>query len=273
MKIKIKVCISILLLLMIGYNIYNNSKINVLKEDIVIEDIPKSFENFTILQISDLHGKRFGKNQKRLIQKINNLDYDIIAMTGDMQDSKNNDDKPLNELLDGIKNKDYLFYVSGNHGPKYSNELKDKGCISLDKPYEIKRGNDSIWMYDFYSDTKLKPEGKEIDDRYTKIAITHYPWNETFYDNAKDQVGSYDLVIAGHYHGGQYRIPFYGAIFIPEVNTGDCYFPKQDDVSGLNIYGNYKQYISAGLGASGSKIRRFRLFNTPEINLIRLVKN
>ncbi len=254
------------------YNVYDNNRVVLVKEEISIKDLPESFEGFTILQLSDLHEKRFGENQKDLINMINNLNYDMIAITGDMYSINSKDDKPFLELLDGIKNKEYMFYVSGNHGPKFSDKLEARGCIDLYKPYEIKRDGDSMLVYDFYDGKKFSDDVKNYDSDVV-IGVTHYPWNESFYLNAESNIGSYDLVLAGHYHGGQVRIPFYGALFVPNLNDAG-FFPNQYDVSGLQDYGSYKQYISRGLGASsGSDLTRFRLFNSPEINLIKLVRD
>ena len=255
------------------YNVYDNNRIVLVKEEVEIKNLPTSFNNFKILQLADLHGKMFGENQKNLIDKINNIDYDVIAITGDMIDNDSDDYRPLIELLEGIENKEYIFYVPGNHGPEFFDKLCDLGCIPLDKPYEIKRGNDKVVVFDFYDNLEFRDNINEYES-YTTIGITHYPWNNSFYDNAREHVGKYDLVIAGHYHGGQIRIPFYGALFIPNINDAE-FFPKQSDVSGYNVYGDYNQYVSRGLGAGklGSTNLKFRLFNTPEINLITLVKN
>ncbi len=240
-----------------------------MKETIYIENLPKEFENFTILQLSDLHEKVFGKSQSYLTKIINKLDYDVIAMTGDMQTVGSYNDEPLIQLLDGIKNKDYVFYVAGNHGPEYSKKIEEKGCILLDKPYKLTKGQSSMYFYTFYEDDGFGDDIKYVDKPSTNIAINHYPFHENFYATANKTIGDYDLVIAGHYHGGQYRIPFYGALFVPDIN-GNGFLPNQEDVSGLNTYGKYQQYISKGLGASGSRFMKFRLFNTPEINLITL---
>ena len=79
------------------------------------------------------------------------------------------------------------------------------------------------------------------------------------------------MVLAGHYHAGQWRIPFYGALFVPDAFSGLYLFPNQDEVKGLITWGDTNQYVSAGLGASSScKFLQFRLFNTPEINLLTL---
>lgn len=78
-------------------------------------------------------------------------------------------------------------------------------------------------------------------------------------------------MLAGHYHGGQWRIPFYGAIFVPDAFSDVYLFPNQNEVKGLVTWGDTNQYVSAGLGANNRfKLWEFRLFNTPEINLLTL---
>ena len=258
----------------VSYNVYDNNRIALVKEKIEIDNLPNSFNNFKILQLTDLHSKMFGENQEILIDKVNSLEYDAIAITGDMIDNDSDDYEPFIKLLQGIENKDYIFYIEGNHGPKFSQKLRDLGCIPLDKPYEIIRDNDKIVFFDFFNGKEFKDYIKKYSN-YTTIGITHYPWDDSFYNNgAKDEIGKYDLVIAGHYHGGQIRIPLIGALYIPNINKAE-FFPKESNVSGYNVYGDYKQYISRGLGASklGFTNFKFRLFNTPEINLITLVKN
>lgn len=270
-KFMILILIFIVIFGIFIYNVYDNNRVIVVEEEVKIKDLPKAFENFTILQMSDLHEKEFGDNQKDLLTIINSIDYDMIAITGDMYSSNSKNDKPFLDLLEGINNKEYMFYVSGNHGPKISKKLLDRGCIPLDKPYEIDKDGYKMVVYDFYDGKEFKDEIKAYDSDVA-IGVTHYPWDEHFYSNAKTTIGYYDLVLAGHYHGGQLRIPFYGALFVPNLNSSG-FFPKQQEVSGLQEYGNYKQYISRGLGASsGSSYSRFRFFNTPEINVINLVK-
>lgn len=79
------------------------------------------------------------------------------------------------------------------------------------------------------------------------------------------------MVLAGHYHGGQWRIPFYGAVFVPDAFSDVYLFPNQDEVKGLVTWGNTNEYVSAGLGANNRfKFLEFRLFNSPEINLLTL---
>jgi uncharacterized protein len=94
------------------YNVYDNQRFIVVQQEIAIDRRPKSFDGFKILQISDLHGRYFGENQANLINTINNLDYDMVAFTGDMNASTAKDDSLSNsqailDLLDGIEKKAY----------------------------------------------------------------------------------------------------------------------------------------------------------------------
>ena len=110
-------CIIILIVFVIVYNIELSKTIVVIKQDVVIENLPNEFEGFTILQISDLHSSTFGENQEVLINLINNENYDIIAFTGDMMQKDDDNYKAFLDLLNGINKSDSSFYLAGNNGP------------------------------------------------------------------------------------------------------------------------------------------------------------
>lgn len=273
------ICISLLMIIL--YNVYDNNRIKVVEETIEITDLSSDFEGLKILQISDLHGRTFGENQERLIKLINSIDYDIIAITGDMVNKHTEDIEPFIKILDGIENKEYIFFVDGNVDNPSLNEvtneiteegqfLINKGCKILDRPYEIKKGETSLWISrfinkdQFYDLTGISEE----NDNSIKIVLTHYPRHAYHFEEGTN-IPDYDLVLAGHYHAGQWRIPFYGALFVPDAFSGFYLFPNQNEVKGLITWGDTNQYVSAGLGASSNyKFLEFRLFNSPEINLL-----
>lgn len=108
-----------------------------------------------------------------------------------------------------------------------------------------------------------------------KIRVNHYPIQANMTQEDWSALGyiDYALSLAGHYHGGQLRLPFIGALYIPSPTSGirNGYFPAQEEVKGLHQIQDMQQYISAGLGSSASiPFLDFRLFNTPEINVITL---
>ena len=95
--------------------------------------------------------------------------------------------------------------------------------------------------------------------------LTHEP---DISDEIVSKDNTINLILAGHSHGGQWRIPFYGAVFISNV-YGSRWFPSQESVSGLTIWSGYQQYVSRGLGASGrSGWIKQRWFNPPEVNVL-----
>ncbi|TKI90362.1 metallophosphoesterase, partial [Bacillus cereus] len=92
---------------------------------------------YKILQISDLHNKKFGDNQDVLIQKIKSIDPDIIAITGDLIDSKSYDAEVSMQLIREMVKKYPVYFVTGNHeqwSGKYNSlekELKKYGVNIL----------------------------------------------------------------------------------------------------------------------------------------------
>jgi predicted MPP superfamily phosphohydrolase len=126
-------------------------------------------------------------------------------------------------------------------------------------------------------DNAIADYEKINDNGEVKLVLNHYPFPTNLTDTqiTAQQHLDYDLILAGHYHGGQIRLPIIGALYIPsyttENNNGGL-FPDQNDVKGMTYFGTTPQYISAGLGSSNViPLLNFRLFNTPEINLITLV--
>jgi uncharacterized protein len=184
--------------------------------------------------------------------------------------------------------------------------LKAHGVLLVNQPIKIERGENHIWfvprfsfslnqqlqklsktrmtnshdpqVISYYSkilefQSSLSNLVKNIPDEDVIIGLTHIPLTKKSLDLLKD-FPPYDLILAAHYHGGQIRLPFIGAIYVPDKNskTGG-FFPDNRLVSGLYIGKSTQQFISRGLGSSDKiPFLNFRLFNTPEINVITLIK-
>lgn len=257
-----------------------------------------------------------------MLSAINQLDYDCILFTGDMNKYEESDllsSQAIFDLINGIEKKEMAFWVDGNTGPfaidmingsctgnltKIGKEIEESGVNVLLSPVEITREGESIWLVPELNQTDIQMNylemtedmfestedyqnvilyGQELqkwyeqlsDNGQVKIRVNHYPIQANMTQADWDGLGylDYDLSIAGHYHGGQFRLPFFGALYIPSPTSGiaNGYFPKQNEVKGLNQIIDMQQYISAGLGSSASiSFLDVRLFNTPEINLITL---
>jgi len=121
-----------------------------------INENPTSFKGFKILQLSDLHNKSFGNNNNRLVKKIIGENPDIIVMTGDMVNAKDNDFEVFINLAEQISKSFDVYYIVGNHEQDLN---EDKRKILMDKLSEIgirvldnekvtiSRGAESINLY------------------------------------------------------------------------------------------------------------------------------
>ena len=116
----------------------------------------------------------------------------------------------------------------------------------------------------------------EMQPDDVQIALTHHPLTSETIKTLQQWAGSdrndffrgVSLVLAGHYCGGQMRLPLLGAIRAPESLSG--WFPKDSEIVGLSTVQGVTQYISPGLGASAIYPIRFRMFNTPTVTVLTL---
>ena len=116
----------------------------------------------------------------------------------------------------------------------------------------------------------------EMQPDDVQIALTHHPLTSETIKTLQQWAGSdrndffrgVSLVLAGHYCGGQMRLPLLGAIRAPESLSG--WFPKDSEIVGLSTVQGVTQYISPGLGASAIYPIRFRMFNTPAVTVLTL---
>ncbi|GAQ24937.1 phosphoesterase [Tepidanaerobacter syntrophicus] len=259
---------------------------------IVSPKIPKEFEGFRIVQLSDLHSKEFGKNNELLIQKIKAQNPDIIVATGDMLSSGDDRGEVFYDLArELVKNYD-VYYIKGNHEQitefkaqevgsewfkSYIDSLKELGVIVLEnEKVSLKKDDASINLYGLETSLLLyrgryssnyngeksidvpsieKKLGRCEREKYN-ILLTHNP----AYFQIYSQWGA-DLVLSGHVHGGIVRLPLLGGLLSPDAT----FFPKYD--AGEFELGDSKMIVSRGLGNSTLKLR---VFNRPEIITITL---
>lgn len=249
--------LAVIILCLIGNNLIQTTKYSVKCERLK--------EGVRIVQISDLHGKRFGKNNVKLIEKVIAQKPDIIAVTGDIIHCYNEKNKKAAlGIVSALKEIAPVFFVAGNHELRnkgyrfFRKDLMEAGAIVLDdcsidicglklvglKCSSLK--NDRI--------ASVTPEADGV-----KVLLAHMP---QFFEKYASY--GYDLVLCGHAHGGQWRIPFaHMGIYSP----GQGLFPKYTE--GVHKKGKTSMVISRGLGNSHFPLR---LFNRPELVVIDLVK-
>ena len=266
MKKRYYFCLLILAVILWGF--VENTLLFVTHITVTDEDLPAGFQGFRIAQVSDLHNTRFGKDNHRLLAKLKETQPDLIAITGDLVDSRRTDfDTALTFVREAAKIAP-CYYVTGNHEarlpeyPRLEQQLQEAGATVLrDQTKVLERNGDSIILagvqdpsftgYTAFSEALARL----ASDSFT-VLLSHRP---DFFDLYCRQ--GFDLVLSGHTHGGQFRIPFLGGLIAP----GQGFFPEHD--AGLFTEGETNLVISRGLGNS---LFPFRLLNPPEIVLLTL---
>ena len=131
--------------------------------------------------------------------------------------------------------------------------------------------------YEIQRIEKLKETKKQFKSTDIQVVLTHTPLSEDYVADMitwgdKEDVFSMryaSLILAGHYNGGQWRIPFVGAVYVPELG----WFPKDSLIQGLSYMGGIPQYISPGLGSDPHyEHQPGRIFNSPGITRIVLTR-
>lgn len=236
--------------------------------------LPDSFDGVKIVHFSDVHyGTGFTENRlKKLTNEINSLKPDIVVFTGDLIDQKyqttESDIKNIVKHLNKIEANLGKYAVIGNHdfyNEDFENIMYDSEFIILKNNYDTvyNRTNQPIVIYGLDNITYgvPKPEifnDKETNDIKYKIVLLHEP------DYTNEFVNNYDinLVLAGHSHNGQVKLPVVKPFYLP--NGSKEYY------NGYYKLNNTDLYVSNGVGNS---IYDFRLFTPPSINLYRLNTN
>jgi hypothetical protein len=252
--------------------LYNeNNKIGITKLEMNFKTLPADFDGYTILHISDLHNKEFGKNQKRLVSQIIAVDPDLIVITGDIIDSRDYNEEISLSLLTQIQSIAPIYFVTGNHEARshqfdsLAEQLKETTKVLRNESNHLKLNNSEILIIGVDDpafgneaiDQVLNRMTDEINNNFT-ILLSHRP--ELLNTYAK---GAIDLVFSGHAHGGQIRLPIFGGLVAPNQGL----LPKY--TNGVYTEGNTRMVISRGLGNS---IFKQRIFNRPELVVVTLIK-
>ncbi len=260
--------------LFIGWVGWTNITITTTNIEIENEKIPTEFDQFKIAHISDLHNHQWGK---KLIETIMNEEPDLIAITGDLVDSRKTDFDVALQFIEDASKIAPIYYVTGNHEARIEDysllkERLEKAGVNMmdDQSLLIEKGNSAIQLGgiqdpDFVERmtgggiqgeivrTKLD---EILDENYFNLVLSHRPEHFEQYVN----IGA-DLVLTGHAHGGQIRIPFLGGLVAPNQGL------LPDYTSGVYEEGNTAMIVSRGLGNS---IIPVRVNNRPELVVIRL---
>ena len=253
------------------------------------EQLGADLEGYRIVQISDLHNVKFGKNNQKLVDRIRECEPDMIVLTGDLVDSNHTNVDRAVQFVDEIVKICPVYYVTGNHEywleKSEYDELMDglvsAGVVILDNQVvEISRGDAKFRLVGLddrsladgtlealLSDESIRnnqaeqkeetADNEDSGEKELTVVLAHEPQYLARYAGT-----GVDLVLSGHAHGGQFRLPFVGGIvapdqgFLPEYTAGEYYMNGTEMI------------VSRGLGNSVIPVR---LFNFPEIVCVELV--
>ena len=253
----------IFILLAIFVRFYGVSQIVTKEYSIISKEIPRGFDGMKIVQISDIHyGTTINEsNLKKMVNKVNQLKPDIIVFTGDLvAKGINPTDKIKAEItvnLSKLKAPIGKYAIASNEdleSDSFYDLITNSGFTLLNNEAKLIYNNDDepIELVGIINiNNKI-----ELTDNY-KIALIHKPDD---FDNIKND--NYNIVMAGHNHGGIIRLPFLGGLI--NIEGAKKYHNDYYEID------NTKLYVSSGLGTSNIN---FRMFNQPSINLYRFYKD
>ena len=259
----------ILLGVLIGWSAADQRSIDVSR--FTVSGAPEAFSGFKIAQISDLHNAEFGADNQKLIEILEREAPDAIVLTGDLVDGwRTNVDSAASFARRCAEIAD-CYFVTGNHEAKIGDDyaaletaLSDAGVTVLrNASVRIRNGVESIRLIgvddpSFGGEANLDATLEALSSDDFTILLAHRP--EKIDEYAKWGI---DLVLSGHAHGGQIRIPGIGGVYAP----GQGFFPKY--TSGEYAVGGTTMIVSRGLGNS---VLPLRVNDRPEVVIVTLNK-
>ncbi|MBQ8518964.1 MAG: metallophosphoesterase [Agathobacter sp.] len=263
--------------LLIIWVVWGNTALELNEYKIKSERLPENFDGFRIVQISDLHNAEMGEDNVKLLDMIETADPDIIAITGDMIDHRKTDVEIALQFAAKAVEIAPCYYVTGNHEacvPRTEYLELEQGLVTLgvhvlhDEEIFLEKDGQSITLVGM-DDPTFQQNFNGVRYNMTSDGISSLFSGEEFHillshrpEFFSEYVGAdVDLVLSGHAHGGQFRLPFIGGLAAPNQGL----FPKYD--AGVFTEGNTNMVVSRGIGNS---IFPFRFNNRPEIILIEL---
>lgn len=239
--------------------------------------------DFTIAQVSDLHNAQFGRENQRLLSLLKEEAPDMIAVTGDLIDSRSTDPSAASDFMARAAEIAPVYYVTGNHEARAPaayqtikdameaagvEVLEDEAVAIPGQPIELVGLDDGA--FERVPDRALTDgagwnlqlalgelaKAWEGEPAVCRVLLTHRPEYVELY--AQYEV---DLVLAGHAHGGQIRVPGLGGLYAP----GQGFLPDYEE--GLHQVGETRMIVSRGLGNS---LFPLRVNNPPELVVVRL---
>lgn len=272
--------LAVLAALLLAGNAWANARVWNARVEIRDEKIPAAFDGFVLCQVSDVHNEARGEGNAALLRALREAAPDLICITGDFLDSRRTDLDFALELAGQLAEIAPAVYATGNHEARRMDlSALEAGLAALgvqvlrDDWMPLARGGEEIALLGLddpgfsagedwtlaegldQTQARLSALLAQAGDRFS-LVLSHRPELLPAYADA-----GADLVLSGHAHGGQVRLPGIGGLFAP----GQGILPRL--TSGVHARGETRLVVSRGLGNSSFPLR---VFNPPEIVTVTL---
>lgn len=273
-RVIVLIIAAVLVLALLIWLLWANSSPAATQVTVASGALPEAFEGFKIAHVSDLHNAVFGRKNERLLSLIRAAEPDIIAITGDLIDSRHTDIDSALAFVEAAAEIAPVYYVTGNHESRLDFDAIEPRLIAAgarvlrNEAEDIGRGGERIRLAGIDDPSFIRTGGtaeeraaaelEQLGDgggTFT-VLLAHRPELVEVY--AEYGAG---LVLSGHAHGGQVRLPLLGGLYAP----GQGLLPEYD--SGLYSLGETQMVVSRGLGNS---VAPLRVNNRPELVIVTL---
>ncbi|MGE4484824.1 MAG: metallophosphoesterase [Oscillospiraceae bacterium] len=247
----------------------SNMRIETTEYEVESGRIPEAFDGFRIIQLSDLHGDEFGKDNSRLIKAVKAARPDIITITGDLIDSPGQGEyaKKIAEKLVEIAP---VFYVTGNHEwasgeiSELFDILNKAGVTVLRNDYVLLESKGEYIVLAGLDDPNGPYDMKTPEEVFSDIYTAEGGKYMVLLNHRNDGLERFaslgaDLVMSGHAHGGVIRFPFTDGLIGPSMDWLPTF------TSGVYTDGDTVMIVSRGLGNSPHTLR---VFNNPHLPVV-----
>lgn len=251
----------------IGFGLWENSWLQVTRYSMESDRISREM---TIVHLTDLHNREFGRENEELVKLIRQEKPDLIVITGDCLNASEERTDVMCTLLEKCVELAPVYVSLGNHEVAYMEnsedddvanllqEMYNTGVQVLDREFmDVEIEGNSLRIGGIYGyilseetakDTFMENDRSEIEfmtafgdtDRF-RVLLSHRPEGLLLWNSM--EVFEVDLIFSGHLHGGQVRLPFIGGLYTPEEgwfpSVTDGYFEKEGSI----------MILSRGLGS------------------------
>lgn len=252
------------------------------QQTITVPDLPKEFDGFRIVQVSDLHLEMFEGQEafiSSLVDSVNAAHPDLIVFTGDLVSRQSREMLPFMDILSQMKAPYGVMSILGNHdysiyGPFHGSPKAIEHDLDLFKEYQRQMGWDLLLNEHRFirrdsaqiAVIGVENEGKSgkvrradlpraiegVPDSCFKLLLTHDPWH---WRHEVTRTTNIQLTLSGHTHAAHFRIG--------DVSPSRLVYSEW---RGLYRKGSQQLFISSGIGG----MLAFRLGAWPEINVLTL---